>query len=491
MKLYELVRSMSANEKRFLTLRYNSVNSKGTAAKIIFDFMNQTDNADETLLKEKMISSKYKQAKKNLYENILSVIISHSSNISPKNKVFYELAKTEVLIERGLYNDAYKKLKKLLKAAKNVPKNIVLQLNVELFNVMQKMVINNPALHTEITLTCQKISELQIYFHDYFLYQKVHSLIFEYQWLREKDENRVKVFDEILEKYPILHRDITSIHPELLSLHYEILGIYHTLKGDSEACFLALDEVVYLFKKEKALVVDEHFVQVLSYYLRSVFFLNKLEKFEKIYCYSKEVVIGKLLKFELKLLLRYLEAIVIGTFDKWKKDEISYIEKYIANPTEKDAKTMQTIVYLKYRLAEFYFQLELYEKVPEALYDLVNKREYPMLQDYLTGGFYILILSYLELNKKKMAEKYINALIYYLRSSKETHNFQQEVGNLLIRFVRNWNKVEKVKKLHQELYTYTQSEYAAWYLGSKVLERYVTKKLSKAERINRVIKPKL
>lgn len=114
-KLYQLIRSMTAAEKRYFKRHYAS--SKNQTTKL-FDFINGMDTSyDEELVKSNFetstVSKNLKVYKVQLFKLILKSLTSHRHSKNIKSKIRNGLEAVDILVEKKLYEAAFDKLKQL------------------------------------------------------------------------------------------------------------------------------------------------------------------------------------------------------------------------------------------------------------------------------------------------------------------------------------------------------------------------------------------
>lgn len=113
-QLFLLIHSMTAAEKRYFKRHYASDKNQTTE---LFDFINSMSTYDENLVKEHFSNSKLstnlKVYKVQLAKLVLKSLISYRAHRNIESKIRNGLEEINILMEKELYDYAWRKLKKL------------------------------------------------------------------------------------------------------------------------------------------------------------------------------------------------------------------------------------------------------------------------------------------------------------------------------------------------------------------------------------------
>jgi tetratricopeptide (TPR) repeat protein len=118
--LHQLVRSMSATEKRYFKL-YSSKYQKDKNYQDLFEIVNSLEKYDENVvlrkLNKKISPSKFQFEKNYLYNVILKSLNEFHAEISIESKIDEINKNIEILEKKGLYQQAFKLINKAVKLA--------------------------------------------------------------------------------------------------------------------------------------------------------------------------------------------------------------------------------------------------------------------------------------------------------------------------------------------------------------------------------------
>lgn len=127
--LYDLIRSLSQAEKRYVKLFAQAFTSKGTENQLaLFDAFARQSEYDEELIRRefagRIAAQNFHVAKNRLYHLILRALYLFHSSQSEKEKINQHLFQADILRKRGLYKQAEDLLEKSLEAAMTLESNI-------------------------------------------------------------------------------------------------------------------------------------------------------------------------------------------------------------------------------------------------------------------------------------------------------------------------------------------------------------------------------
>lgn len=112
--LFQLIRAMSAAEKRYFKRHYASNKNQTTD---LFDFINGMERYNEDLVKQEFIDSKLstnlKVYKVQLTGLIFKSLVSYHNKNNPDNRIRSILQEVDILMAKELYKMAAKRIKSL------------------------------------------------------------------------------------------------------------------------------------------------------------------------------------------------------------------------------------------------------------------------------------------------------------------------------------------------------------------------------------------
>lgn len=112
--LFDLVRTMTPNEKGYFRRRLQTHKSRSNLAEL-FDFIDEVEEVDDKLIKEHFkgenLAKNLSRSKNSLYEAVLSSLRSYHANAFVRDQLRQMLSEIEILFARGLYDQAYHRIK--------------------------------------------------------------------------------------------------------------------------------------------------------------------------------------------------------------------------------------------------------------------------------------------------------------------------------------------------------------------------------------------
>ena len=130
--LFELIKSLSKAEKRYFKVFVNRHTASGSTnnAQILFDAIDKMTDYDESILIEQFKNSafvnKFSITKARLYDTILKSLGAFYSEKSKDQLIRNEIHSIEILFNKSLYKQCYKKLISAKKQAVKYSKNLLL-----------------------------------------------------------------------------------------------------------------------------------------------------------------------------------------------------------------------------------------------------------------------------------------------------------------------------------------------------------------------------
>lgn len=242
--LYELIKTLSQTEKRYIKLFANAFSSKGTEKQLaLFDAFDQQKDYDETSLREDfsdIISPKnFHVAKNRLYQLILKALYQYHLNKEERAKIYQQLVQAEILGKKGLHEQALNLVQKAIQAAKKeefFPELIhAYGREISLVNYFrkipyfQKMVDQEWISKVLSTLHIQE-EELSIKFLE------IRTMLLTHKIQIARTEDQKKTLEDI-QKHPLLASDYQPNSRKGKDMQAFVNAMLHRHSGDYEkAC---------------------------------------------------------------------------------------------------------------------------------------------------------------------------------------------------------------------------------------------------------------
>lgn len=473
---------MSSTEKRFFTLYNNIVKKDTKKTTLLFNEINKQTILNEDPLKELVGVSSYANYKQLLFEEILICLFMYAKKSSLEKEMLHELSKVQVLLDKQMYQEAYKKNKRLIKrmTKENAMEDILLPCYISFqktlhfvtddsYEKLEESITVNEALNTIIAVYNQKTIYKNILLKLRLVIKNRAQLTSEKEFL--------SMIENVQDSEPILQQNIQNISSHLLPIHIYTQVLPYIVTSQYDKCYSLLSMGLKELNKHDISFEKLFVIKTVSLMLQTLISLNKLEEFQTLYTFIQTQNINVNAENALSLFfikIRYIEVIVKTDWTDWTYQEVKNIEQYIETY---QAHLSYNYSYAQYRLMEFYFQNAEYQKAIDTIDLNLFEQHKNSLHDYLTGLYWCLCFCYLEVNNLHMNSKYINHLQYFIKSSNTCHPYQKAVMSLVTRISRNWDN--NPTHLFMDLWQLTQAKEAPYYLGSKILERYAQNKLNK------------
>ena len=231
-QLFDLIKSLSKNEKRNFRLYAQLHSKKGTSSYLqLFDLLDKMKNYDESSIKE-LLTKKQKAAQFNPMVNYLfDVIVNSLSIYNNKNFIAFKLKKKVnnafILRKKGLY----KKSKKLLISAKKEAFKI--EDFTTLLEIYKLLIIDVPDIERfkileEMGLVIKKIENIHSYNK---ILTEMSSLFGKLHKARNPKD--LKAIKELLSS-PLLNDENLALSNNAKELFHNIKSFYYFFSGDHQ-----------------------------------------------------------------------------------------------------------------------------------------------------------------------------------------------------------------------------------------------------------------
>ena len=331
--LFELIKSMSRSEKRYFTLdAKKGSGTKSNSYLKLFDALNSMDEYDETRLYKKLkgepLLARLTTEKNYLYYAILKSMRNYWSDKSVYSRIKDMILNANYLLDRGLYEQSEKMLKKAKKLAKEYEQSASL---LEINKLERTVYMNLRKRNVELVfknLVDEKNNNMLL------LQQEMKSSDYRYllfpQFAKQKQYTEAKNREKLKADYSLEEiniEEIDSIHAKYNVLYSQCL--YFRLLGEFNSAFICQSRIIEWWEENPEFKVEEFpkYITDLSNTV-SLSYLNKRldlipEILEKIETAKPNNFHGEKIVFQNIALLKVLYLLNICKFD----DAVTFVEQ--------------------------------------------------------------------------------------------------------------------------------------------------------------------
>ncbi len=286
--LFDLIKSLSTNEKRYIKLR-GSLQSGGKNYLKLFGAIEQQASYDEGQIKKSFSKERFIRqlpvAKTYLYQFILQCLRTYHENKRIYSRLRAMLESTELLIEKKLYQQAKKLIKKGKETAEKYDQRILLLefLTIErtLFSITAYKTMSYESLKTFFDEIDQQIDLIS----NYFKYLRINSTLF---YLNQNPgkaprKNIQAFFGESISNE--LMQDIKYAPTYgAKTLFYSIYDQYFSFINDEQSSTKALQKFISHIESTPHMINDEphNYISLLNNYAVRVIKSQKQSEVESI-----------------------------------------------------------------------------------------------------------------------------------------------------------------------------------------------------------------
>ena len=260
--LHTLIRSLSPTEKRFFKRFVKGRKQEENEYLFLFDILNGMREFDKELLLDKISEFKFqKQVEVKKYYLFQLILDSQRQFRDNKLSLHNSLAEIDILIEKGLYTYAHKRIRGLIKQAK-VNEDFLFEIQLlqkEILLARYQPQMNTPALLQEQHLCYAKSQNLLEYKQ---LLNELSAILSQNSFVRNsKQMQRLERFA----KNKLVHNPAMAKSLNAQLCYYNFNFLYHASLGENEKCFKAAAKMHSLIATHPE--VTKSFAQ---FYLRAV-----------------------------------------------------------------------------------------------------------------------------------------------------------------------------------------------------------------------------
>lgn len=472
--LYELVKSLNKNEKRyFKIMTSSSEEAEDKKMHLLFDAINKQDEFDEEKILEKCPAIKKEQfsnTKAYLYLRILQTMRQYNANKIPEIEIREQIDFAQILFTRRLFIQGMVCLKSAKKLAQEYD-NLELQLEII---KLEKSVLMNTIDHDNMNKVDRIISEVrqinaQINNINSFsnLAIKLNSLYTKTGYIKDEDDF-FKVKEFFYTNLPYYKESELSL-TERIYLYRLHIG-YNFYIQDFENGFLYSKKLLETFESSEALIKTdpESYIRALNSLLAAQYKLNRYKDF--IFTFDKlkrisnsQVEINENIRIMLlkyNLIHEINRYFLIGDFENGVKTLLEDPKSEIYTLIQQLDKHSILIFY--YKIASLYVGAGMYSHAVKWLNNIINIPNADIREDLHCFARMLTLICHYELGNFDVINYYIRSTYRFLFKKDDLHQFQKYI----LGFLRTLTKIpsndelrDKFVKLKAQLIPLTQSRY--------------------------------
>ena len=471
--LYQLVKSLSKNEKRYFRLFSSRSNTKAKKTLQLFDTLNLQDEFDDQTIMDTnpdFNPSQLSNMKAELYKELLHALRLYHEGKNIGLKIRQHIDFAQVLTDRCLYKQANEQLKK---AKKYAEKHNNLELLLEISRIEKGIIShlidsNNEKrvnkIIAEVSNINEKINRVNQMTN---LEARLNSLYKKVGFIRDRRDH--DTFKQYFEKN-LANINEKHLSPlEKMHLYNLYIGYYFFIQ-DFEHGHQEAKKLVSLFDENPELIVSKTdlYIQALNKLSISESKLSLYDEFVETVRKLQDIpkVPGIVLNDDIRARLYkyyYLHEInrffMLGEFKAGVK-MVSYLTDELDNFIDRLDQHAQIIFY--YKIACMYFGDGNYKQTLVWLNKIINQPDVDIRRDIHCFARILNLVTHFEIGNMDVIDYYIRSTYRFLSKKYDLRLFQKYI----LSFLRNVNKGQtsgelrkEFEKLHSQLLTLQNKPY--------------------------------
>jgi len=290
--LFQLIKSLSMNEKRYFKLFANLQTGEGKNYMIVFEYYDEMEHFDENVLWSSLKGhfsedkNKFAVTKNYLYKLILKSLRFSQENNYLEHKLYNSLLEANILEKKGLYKQSAKLLRSLKKQAHKYEMHSIL------IELLRKQILSNFDSQTKKLeeIIDQSYEEMELTLSNYqneLGFEKLSHQLF----TQSRQKGRVRKDDKHLKekvaqiiKNPLFNnaKAATTFNAKYL-FNYSKFLYFYLFRKDSKKAYAYSKEVISTWeaKPEMIKAYPKRYKIHLSNYLNNCFSIGQLDEFPK------------------------------------------------------------------------------------------------------------------------------------------------------------------------------------------------------------------
>lgn len=456
--LHELIKSLTPSEKGYFKKSASRFEgADGNNYLKLFDAIDALVNYEEEELKKGFKGQKFlKQfsvAKNYLYESILKSLSTYHAEEHIEAKVFALFVQTQILIDKGLYAQAFKVLTKGIAIA---DEHELFGLRFQLHLLERKIYLLQPfdkEAHYPISTLIETNNNISKLLSNYSKFLELHyqqrALISDSYIV--KDSERKGAHQKIYEEGE--KQNSESLSAKIIQSDIRIN--YFSSKADYSNSYKQIEESLRQVKKHPYFSQYEQISTVVLYdlLLTDALRTGKMKEFEK---YLKDFKKLDIKSEPVKISAHLSYARFALVYYDWKNDRAQFMK--LVNETEDAIKNYGAKIRKDLHLAviiAFSSGLLEYGEYGRVLDWIELYKQYPKIDrhyDYQGVILLFQLMAHYELNNLEFVHNILNNVEYFLKKNKQKSKFEE----IVLRVFKNLCVITEKEKLNKNLKAYLE-----------------------------------
>lgn len=455
--LHILIKSLSSSEKGYykkFIKGFVTDNEKDYLK--LFDIYDNSVVYDETILKDKLKltfgNKRIDVFKGYLYESILKSLRAYNSNSFINISINELLSDVEILLKKGLFNLAQKRLVSAEKLAINYHKLKHLLLIKEF---EKKIIIDSHKIKFFKTQINKLHNEEFKYLNQlltFFEYNKIDSQAFLLNRVKPKarNENESKKFIEIIQNKFMSNIALADSIPSKFLFHTIYVTYYYAI-NNVEKSLAENAKIIDLFDNNILLKKEFHLKYTYSLH-NQIAIATKLEKFTIASKYLDKLKSeSSSYKRDKSKITEFIYVLELNLIIKSNKFENTYelilnIEKYISD----DSNSLQNKIIIFHLLSIYYFEIKQYSNALKWTNNILNSNDIEVRTDLFSFAKILSIILHYELKNLDIIEYLLKSTKRYLENNNLLYNLEIIIINQFKLLIKHQD-INEVVKLFKNL----------------------------------------
>lgn len=450
--VWRLVRSLTKREVgNFYTFVSKGANEKDAPYVELFRALRNAESYDEDSLKAHVHVSRFADLKIELEGRIIQSLSFYRGTDAAK--LDRKITEVEILIEKGFYPRATKKLAK----AKNLAESM------EAFTKMLVLLEYENTLLAKGPESKRVASEAKRIYDERAHVTKLHTNLLEYQNLYNFIYSQTKIsytpmgeFEvgvarsikrkKLLSHYKYAHSDRARIY------YYRLLYVAHYLLGELDRCAATVEKIRKLYHKNPHLVTEDEDRFHMNIFLVAMMAVesgnfNRAQVLLRYFASRKKNHKGC---YELFYLGQITLAIHDPESEKWRSHVRSFGKSYkTIRPDQAKVNGSPFLIYLG--IARLYFRGRDFQTAAQWINRILEEQKKGYRVDILAQAKIINVILHFELGNHELAESYIKRAADFLNRHGTYFEFERLLLNLLRFLLRNDDVGKLISRLQETI----------------------------------------
>jgi hypothetical protein len=440
-ELYELVKSLDKNEKRYFKVMFStSQDNEDKKMLMLFDYMNQAKDFDEDKIPLKIPvikSSQLPNMKSYLHEKILQSLRQYHLSRIPDMKIREQIDFAQLLVERRQYTLALSCIKKAKKMARQFNNH---ELQLEILRLEKELLLQTDGMEqhaddiiSEVRILNSRINNINTFSN---LSVKLNSLYRKIGFIKDESQHN-QVREYFYSNLPQYDEELLTASEKMYL--YRLFTGYYFFIQDFDHGYTYARKLETLFHSNTDLIKShpEIYVSSLNTVLNAEFKLNRTREFEETSLKlqgSQKILSGNLNENLRIRLLKYSfihhinNFFLKGEFDKG----IEFIRQ---NTSEINDLSQQLDIHssmiLSYKIACLYFGAGNHNSCIRWLNKIINMPGADVREDLHCFARILNLICHYELGNFDVISYYIVSTYRFLLKKDDLHLFQKFILNFL------------------------------------------------------------